>query len=187
MTSSPRVRIRSAAALALLALTACAPPSDGGTTPTDPAATGPTGAGPTSTDPTSAEPTATDPATTDERRTLLEVTVRTDGTAEPVQHVLECIDGAPGPATTHPDPETACADVAELGPEFFTAERDPDLACTQQWGGPQTAHVVGTVDGEAVDTRFSRTDGCEISRWDAVESLLGPGGVQEEPAGPPQG
>ena len=176
MTSTPRVRIRSAAALALLALTACATPSGGGTTPADPTATGPASAG----------PTATGPATPGERRTLLEITVRADGTAEPVQHVLECVDGAPGPASTHPDAEAACADVAELGAEFFTAERDPDLACTQQWGGPQTAHVVGTVEGEAVDTEFSRTDGCEISRWDAAQSLLGPGGVQES-AVPPQG
>ena len=176
MTSPPRVRTRFAATLALLALTACATPPGGGTAPADPTATGPTSAG----------PTATDPPTPDQRRTHLEITVRADETAEPVQHVLECTDGAPGPSSTHPDPEAACADVAELGAEFFTAERDPDLACTQQWGGPQTAHVLGTVEGQAVDTEFSRTDGCEISRWDAAQSLLGPGGVQE-PAVPSQG
>lgn len=163
-----RTWLRSVATLALLAPTACASPPGGGTAsrspaPPDPAVTGPAA------------------APTEDRRTLLDVAVRADGTGEPVRHVLECFDGAPGPASTHPDPATACADVAELGGEFFTAERAPDLACTQQYGGPATAHVAGTVDGQAVDTEFSRTDGCEISRWDAAQGLLGPGGTEEEP------
>lgn len=197
MTTTPR-RARCVLTLSVLVLTACAPTSGGGTTDpgtTDPGATDPGTTGPAtpadpattaSAAPATTEPAPADPTTTEQSRTLLEVSIRADESAAPEEYVLECLDGAPGPASTLPDAEAACADVAELGAEFFIAERDPDLACTQQYGGPQTAHVLGTVDGEAVDTEFSRTDGCEISRWDAVQSLLGPGGVDLPPesAGP---
>jgi hypothetical protein len=31
---------------------------------------------------------------------------------------------------------------------------------------------VGTVDGEPVDARLSRVNGCEIERWQALVALL---------------
>jgi hypothetical protein len=77
----------------------------------------------------------------------------------------------------HPDPPAACAALAAAGPGAF----DPppgDLMCTQLFGGPQVALVEGTVGGVPVSARFSRTDGCEIGRWDALAPLLGStGGV----------
>ncbi|WP_258724457.1 SSI family serine proteinase inhibitor [Cellulomonas sp. NS3] len=77
----------------------------------------------------------------------------------------------------HPDPAAACAALAAAGPGAF----DPppgDALCTQLFGGPQVAVVEGTVAGTAVNARFSRTDGCEIGRWDALAPLLGStGGV----------
>ena len=118
--------------------------------------------------------TASPAAPSGEGRVLLEITVRPAPEQEPSRHVLECVDGAPGPATTLPDAAQACADVAELGAGFFTAGPDRDRVCTLQYGGPATARVTGTVDGEAVDARFSLTDGCEIARWRAAESLLQP-------------
>jgi hypothetical protein len=45
-------------------------------------------------------------------------------------------------------------------------------ACTQQYGGPETATVKGTVNGENVDAKFSRMNGCEITRWDAAKPLF---------------
>lgn len=73
----------------------------------------------------------------------------------------------------HPDAEAACAAIAAGGPAAF--EPTPmDVACTEQWGGPQTATVTGTLAGEPVNAEFSRTNGCEISRWDALESVFGP-------------
>jgi hypothetical protein len=47
-----------------------------------------------------------------------------------------------------------------------------DLACTQIYGGPETATVTGTLNGERVDASFKRTDGCQISRWKKVRDLL---------------
>jgi hypothetical protein len=55
---------------------------------------------------------------------------------------------------------------AELAPT-------PDgTACTQIFGGPETASIRGTLHGEEVDATFSRRDGCEIKRWDGVAPLL---------------
>lgn len=48
-----------------------------------------------------------------------------------------------------------------------------DVACTEIYGGPATAHVTGTLDGEPIDATFSRENGCEIARWDRLERLLG--------------
>jgi hypothetical protein len=130
------------------------------------------------TDPTTA-PT-TDPATGPAASTtnaMLTITLQQDASAEPVQYVLECVDGVPGPASTLPGAEAACARVGELGADFFTARPDKDVICTQQYGGPQTAGIIGEIDGTSVLAAFALTDGCEISRWDAVRDILGaPGG-----------
>ena len=45
-------------------------------------------------------------------------------------------------------------------------------ACTQQYGGPETASVSGNVDGEVVKLKFSRANGCEISRWSELMRVL---------------
>ena len=47
-----------------------------------------------------------------------------------------------------------------------------DVACTQQYGGPETATVTGTFKGEQVDAKFSRQNGCEIARWEDALPLL---------------
>jgi hypothetical protein len=48
--------------------------------------------------------------------------------------------------------------------------------CTSIYGGPAVARVTGALQGEPVDARFNRTDGCEIERWDRNVTLLGPPG-----------
>jgi hypothetical protein len=47
-----------------------------------------------------------------------------------------------------------------------------DTICTQIYGGPQRARVTGRLDGEPIDARFSRSNGCEIHRWDSVRYLF---------------
>jgi hypothetical protein len=80
----------------------------------------------------------------------------------------------------HPAPAEACAwlaTVPDLEPDPF-APVAADLACTEIYGGSQTATVTGTLDGQPVDAGFSRADGCEIARWDtALPLLVEPGGV----------
>jgi len=70
-----------------------------------------------------------------------------------------------------PEDSAACRAVSELDAKAF--EPTPgNMACTQQYGGPQTASVKGMVRGEPVDATFSRENGCEISRWQAASALL---------------
>ncbi|MFE2018003.1 SSI family serine proteinase inhibitor [Streptomyces sp. NPDC059499] len=104
-------------------------------------------------------------------RTRLTVTVSesgnptADGTFE-----LEC-DPAGG---THPTAQRACdllADAAEAGDNPFVPT-DRNAMCTQQAGGPAAARVQGTWQGENVDARFSRANGCEISRWNNLVPVL---------------
>jgi hypothetical protein len=65
----------------------------------------------------------------------------------------------------------ACDAALSLTPEHFAPSPD-NVACTLQYGGPDTARVTGTLRGESIDARFSRTDGCEITRWQGVQKLL---------------
>lgn len=108
----------------------------------------------------------------------LTISFKQDATAEPVQYVLECVDGTPGPASTLPNAEAACARLGEVGAQFFTARPNKDVICTQQYGGPQTASITGDIDGTSVVAAFALTDGCEISRWDRVKDILGTPGAQ---------
>ena len=51
-------------------------------------------------------------------------------------------------------------------------------SCTEIYGGPQTARVVGTLKGKRVWASFGRVNGCQISRWQGVSPwLLPPGGA----------
>jgi hypothetical protein len=38
--------------------------------------------------------------------------------------------------------------------------------------GPAVAEVEGLYRGETVDAKFTRTDGCEIGRWDRLAFLF---------------
>ena len=70
-----------------------------------------------------------------------------------------------------PERSPACRAAADVDPKAF--EPTPgNVACTEQYGGPQTATVTGTLRGERVDSRFSREDGCEIARWRDAQALL---------------
>lgn len=64
-----------------------------------------------------------------------------------------------------------CRWLAEGGAAALREPDDEPRACTMQYGGPETATVTGTLFGEPVNVDFSRTDGCEIARWDAAAPL----------------
>jgi hypothetical protein len=79
---------------------------------------------------------------------------------------LQC-DPAAG---TVPRPAAACRQLAGARRPF--APIPSDRACTEIWGGPQQALVRGRHAGRRVWTRFSRENGCQIARWDAVRLLF---------------
>lgn len=58
-------------------------------------------------------------------------------------------------------------------PALFEKPRG-GMACTQQFGGTETVRVTGQLNGVAVREAFSRTNGCEISRSNAIEPLWRP-------------
>lgn len=65
----------------------------------------------------------------------------------------------------------ACAAVAALPPDP-TAAVPPQTACTEIYGGPDVVVIRGTLDGEDVDARLTRANGCEIDRFDRFAELL---------------
>ncbi|MEV8145779.1 hypothetical protein [Specibacter sp. NPDC078709] len=79
----------------------------------------------------------------------------------------------PAPESTLPDPAAALAAVEKYGEKMFFPVPDPNRACTQQYGGPEIAQVTGWFHGKEVNATFKRTDGCEISQWQALAPLFG--------------
>jgi hypothetical protein len=93
---------------------------------------------------------------------------RGDGT-EPERYTLRCGDSPDG---DHPDAAGACTHLAGLDAPF--AALPDDMMCTEQYGGPETAHITGRWNGEPVDLELSRTDGCRISQWESLGPVLPP-------------
>jgi hypothetical protein len=91
---------------------------------------------------------------------------RGDGSA-PESWTLTCAGTAEG---THPDAAAACAHLQDMADPF--APIPADVACTEQYGGPQTAHIAGVWGGKPVDLEVTRVDGCRISQWDGLIPLL---------------
>ncbi|WP_405658296.1 SSI family serine proteinase inhibitor [Streptomyces sp. RK9] len=99
----------------------------------------------------------------------LSITVSEAGAGDGA-YTLEC---APT-GGTHPSPDDACERLDQLAAEGVNPFKEVprDAACTQQYGGPETARVQGTWQGRPVDTTFTRTDGCQISRWNTLVPVL---------------
>jgi hypothetical protein len=89
---------------------------------------------------------------------VLAITIWPNGPAgKEVHRVVRC----PGPAY--------CAKLTRAA--FAPVPRD--VMCSQVYGGPQQALVVGTLEGRKVWARFKRTDGCQTARWDRLAFLFG--------------
>lgn len=99
----------------------------------------------------------------------LTITVDASGSGDTQTWTLTCNP----PGGDHPDPAWACAAIEQAG---GVAAFDPvprSAVCTELYGGPQTAHVEGTVDGTPINADFNRTNGCEMNRWEALRAVLG--------------
>ena len=151
-----------AAAMTLL-LGACGDAQDGVTTSPGAPATG--GSVTSSPEPstTPSSPSGSDPATGATDLTI----VLDDGSGSTRTWRLTC-DPAGG---THPDAAAACKALADHGATALPPV-PKDRMCTQIYGGPEKATVKGTWNGKAVNSAFSKTNGCEISRWKSLSGLL---------------
>lgn len=128
------------------------------------------------------DPVAAPPASS-EAATVLRVSIT--GGATPEAFALSC-DGTP--AWTEGDPgreaAAACATVAaEKARLVELSNPDPAASrmCTEIYGGPEEAVIEGRIDGEPIDTKVTRSNGCGISDWDALQPLLGPPSAVAEP------
>ena len=75
------------------------------------------------------------------------------------------------PGGTHPDAAAACAALATHGTAALPPKPE-GVVCAEVYGGPQRATITGTWQGRQVQSSLSRTDGCEIHRWDLLRGLL---------------
>lgn len=81
--------------------------------------------------------------------------------------LLEC--NPPGGGL--PDAAEACERLATRSMPF--AEPPKDEVCAQIFGGPETLTVTGSFAGERVDRTFSRSNSCEIDRFDQMAATFG--------------
>jgi hypothetical protein len=99
-------------------------------------------------------------------RANLEISVTVGGKDSPTKlWTLKCPSGG-----TLPNPAAACRKLAATDKPFAPVPKN--VACTEVYGGPQVAQVSGTFEGKPVNARFSRTDGCQIARWNKVRFLF---------------
>lgn len=67
--------------------------------------------------------------------------------------------------------DRARCDALAADPDMFEPVPD-DVACSMLYGGPETATVTGTFEGERIKAMFSRKNGCEISRWQRAAPVI---------------
>jgi hypothetical protein len=92
---------------------------------------------------------------------------------------ITCIgDAAESTGSIPPEAARAACDAAlgAAGRTMLLTEPPADQVCTEIYGSDHTAHVTGTLDGQDVDKRFSRTNGCFIDEWTTLAALLPPTG-----------
>jgi subtilisin inhibitor-like len=116
----------------------------------------------------SEEPVAPPPK---ETSTNLQITIWPSGRDGPyTQWTLTCPPGG-----SLPNAAAACRRLNALGNRAF-APTPKDVVCADIYGGPQVAEVKGSFQGGNVDARYTRTNACEIERWERVKFLLASSG-----------
>ena len=80
------------------------------------------------------------------------------------------------------DGQAACDALAEPAVrERLTQGAPTDRACTEVYGGDDTAVITGSIDGTAVDTTVDRTNGCGIDEWDGLLAAILPSPIGVTP------
>jgi hypothetical protein len=72
---------------------------------------------------------------------------------------------------TWPRRVEACRSLAKPNSRAAFAPVPADAICTEIYGGPDLALVTGNIQGRKVWARFSRQNGCHISRWERLVKL----------------
>ncbi len=104
----------------------------------------------------------------------VEITV-THPDIEPIVYTVGCMgDTFPvTPAVDGVNGQQACDLLANEAVITRLVEGVPaDQMCTEIYGGPDEAHIVGEADGVAIDATITRVNGCEIDAWESMLGLL---------------
>ncbi|MEZ5230085.1 MAG: hypothetical protein R2710_26500 [Acidimicrobiales bacterium] len=106
----------------------------------------------------------------------VEITV-THPDIEPIVYTVGCM-GDTFPVTPQVEGvvgQQACELLADEAIATRLIDGIPeDQVCTEIYGGPDEAHIVGEVDGVAIDATITRVNGCEIAAWESMLGLLPP-------------
>ena len=98
--------------------------------------------------------------------TSLEISISAGGKDGPTKlWTLSCPRGG-----TLPQPTRACSRLDAVDKPFAPVPKN--VACTEVYGGPQVADVSGRFHGRPVNAHFTRTDGCQINRWNKFRFLF---------------
>jgi hypothetical protein len=98
----------------------------------------------------------------------LRITVWPQGkTGSSISYTLKCPQGT----GTLPRASAACSKLGQVSAKTF-APVPAGTACSELYGGPQTASVSGRLAGKAISAHFTRTNGCEIERWGRLAFLF---------------
>ena len=97
----------------------------------------------------------------------LQIEVDLGDGSTPLTWTLTCVGFVEG---RHPQAQAACDHLAGLERPF--APLPADVVCSQQYGGPETARVIGRWGGEPVELDLSRVDGCRIAQWDSLVPVV---------------
>jgi hypothetical protein len=109
-------------------------------------------------------------STTREVQTAVAITLWPDGEGRGATKTVRVV--CDPPSGTVPDSAAACATLASPVGRSALDPVPPDRMCTELYGGPAVARIVGTVAGESIDAQLSRVNGCEIERWETLSALL---------------
>jgi hypothetical protein len=94
-----------------------------------------------------------------------------------IAYTITCLGDT---ATVSGDPvevedRAACLALADADVQRRLVDGPPvAVACTEQYGGPDTVTIVGTIDEQPVNTTVDRTDGCGINDWDDLLAAILP-------------
>ncbi|MFV1989352.1 MAG: hypothetical protein ACC652_01265 [Acidimicrobiales bacterium] len=90
--------------------------------------------------------------------------------ANDVDYTISCLgDTASVTGEVDVDGPAACTRLADEDVRVRLVEGPPpDQICTEIYGGPDVAIIVGSHDGDVVDTTVDRTNGCGIDDWDQL-------------------
>jgi hypothetical protein len=91
--------------------------------------------------------------------------------AERVAHLRCRADSAHADSFLRTTARPACRRARKIAP-FLAAQPSSKRVCSQIYGGPQRAHVTGTIGARHIDRVFKRSDGCQVADWQYAIPLL---------------